>query len=299
MMKLTTCIGVFSLLVGAGCSKKSGDETSADKTGASSTSTEVFAGQKASLPGPLAALALGMDEAEAKKALPALFKDKVNTYGTSRVASGQINDSFVSVSFSFGKLSKVELSVKDSPVEKATKAWGEPERAEIGASKKKALFWVDKDAGIRAVLIPGYTEGEYDLQVSRYLSFEKFASLDDKARPLTANLVLGADPATLLKIFPNSVAQGKVSESASKQTEEMMKGMKDEMAAMGVTVDGKKDRPNLDANLPPTRLGDGNTSVVLHFGDNGRVRSLTTNLDGNDASLLGKDVTTAFDAAWG
>ncbi len=297
MMKLTTCIGVFSLLIGAGCSKKSDDDTSAGKTAASSA--KVFAGQKASLPGPLAALAFGMDEAAAKKALPSLFEDEVSTYGASRVARGQIGDSSVSITFDFGKLSKVELSLKDGPVEKATKAWGEPEHAEFGASKKKALFWVDKEAGIRAVLIPGYTEGEYDLQVSSYLSFERFASLDDKARPLTANLVLGADPATLLKTFPSNVAVGEVSESANKQTEAMMKGLKDDIAAMGVTVGEKTDRPDLDANLPPTRLGDGNTSVVLHFGDNGRVRSLTTNLEGNDATLLGKEVAAAFDKSWG
>ncbi|MBL4632649.1 MAG: hypothetical protein JKY56_02180, partial [Kofleriaceae bacterium] len=294
------CIGVFSLLIGAGCGKKSEDETSGKTaTASSSASTEVFVGKKAGLPGPLGALAFGMDEAGAKKALPSLFEDEVSTYGTSRVARGRLGDNFVSITFDFGKLSKVELSLKDGPAEKATKAWGEPERAEIGASKKKALFWVDTDAGIRAVLIPGYTEGEYDLQVSKYLSFEKFASLDDKARPLSANLVLGADPATLLKTFPSNVAVGEVSEATKKRTEAMMKGMKDEMAAMGVTVGDKKDRPDLDANLPPTRLGDGNTSVVLHFGDNGRVRSLTTNLAGNDATLLGKEVSGAFDKAWG
>lgn len=295
MMKLTRGIGVVLLLLATGCSKKSGEDTPAS----SSASAKVFVGQKAGLPGPLGSLSFGMDEETVKKALPSLFEDEVSVYGSSRVARGELGSSFVNITFEFGGLSKVELSIEEGAVEKATKAWGAPELADLGASDKKALFWVDEDAGIRAVLIPGFTEGQFDLQVSPYVSFKTFATLDDKARPLTPNAVLGADAATLLKTFPSNVGVRELSEAAKKRSEEMMKGLKDDMAKAGVTVGETGDRPDLDASLPPTRLGDGRTSVVIHFQDNGRVRSLTTNLQGNDATLLAKEVTAAFNGSYG
>ena len=286
----------FALLLSPSCKGES--ETESSGKGSKTTATALFTGSKASIPGPLAKLSFGMNEAAAKAAVPSLFEDKVSEYGGgARVATGDVNDMYTRISFKNGALDEVAFSVSKAAIADATKAWGEPTTVAWGIMKEPARVWFDHDAKIRAVGVDSTTGDDVTIEVSPFADYDQFASIGAGELALNPRSVLGKTPEELLKELPQWVKPKDTNSKSAKLTKKMMKGLDDDIKKAGIKL--RTDAPALDAWLPRSLYSDSTTLISLHWNKKNRVRSMTLMLKANDLAKLDAETKAAFDKAYG
>lgn len=127
------------------------------------------------------------------------------------------------------------------------------------------------------------------------LPVKAFVEQDTKQLGFKPQVVLGKLPADLAKELPQYLRKDKTSAAVQAKTDEMMAGMKADLAAKGIDVNKRED---VEFRLPPTpSTKDDSTHVILHTNDDGTVREYGVWFKPSDAERA--EITKAFDELWG
>jgi len=284
----------LALAVGvAGCGKKEEAPAKPKKKALS----ELLDAEKPGLFGPFKTVKFGASLDDVKEAFPKYFEDP-STYGKTLVGRGDIDGYETDISASIeleGGLSSVSVDLpKEEALALLKEKWGDGEQVKLG--RDDVTMWVDEGAGIRAAAKATYDEAVIELEVTQFTSYKAIAEKGTDTIAFKPQDVLGKTAADLLKAFPQYVSEEKDS-AGGRAADKMMKGLENDLKATGINV--KNNRPKLDVSLPGTKYDDSSTLVVLHFDDDGTVRSYTVMVEFEGKKEAGELVTAAFDEIWG
>lgn len=271
---------VVLLMVVAAC--KGGDKKDQADTGSTkgcvtkaAKPADMITGKAPQILSPLDKLSFGMSRADAEKACPNFFADESDKKKAGTFSVGEIIGKFGEVyaqarlEFVADKLDSVVYSLPGEIADGLTAAWGAPKAAN-GAEPAQA--WFDEASTTRAILGPPEHDGRRELAISKYAPLPAFLDPENKAIAWKPQDVLGKQPADLAKQFAQYLKAEKTSAAVKAKTDEMMKDLDKEVAAMGIDTKRNANLPEFELPAAPYNDGD-KTHVILYTNDDSSVRS--------------------------
>lgn len=293
------CVLVVAFAIGCGGSKD--EATSGDETAEAPAAFDLAAQvpDAPDLYGPFAKLSFASTADEVKAALPAFFEDP-STYDDYITGMASVGDVIVSVDV--GKtLRQVGFTLPAAAVAGFEAKWGKGKPVErLG---KKGQVWLNAEKGVKVSAIDDFSPGDVKFEIQPYITYAAIIDRNGGKDTFSPGQVLGKAAPALIATYPDYIKPKDPNSPSAKAAEAMMKNaMKDvekDLAAYGMNIDRDKNKPDVDAKLPGTAYGDGETLVVVHFDDAHKVRSYTVMLKTEGYPAGRDEIVAAVDAAWG
>ncbi|MCE9578164.1 MAG: hypothetical protein K8W52_33875 [Deltaproteobacteria bacterium] len=264
-----------------GCGKK--DASSSDKPGSGSGDTgsgapgkpakptapitAEFFGKTVAPPGDLAKLSIGMAEADARAAAPALFPKPKGDY--------QLSDGpFVGVNFGVGlnkdskKVSRLTISLPPAANAKAMleSAWGKGKDAKDSIDKPRT-YWFDPATGWRAHLEQGFGD-DMSLEFDKYLPVTALLGEGPDTIGFAPQGILGATVDELRTRFPTTIVETDAAKAAADQKKV------GDFAGKDVAKELGEAKPSVRLDLLPTEWESYWTRIQIDFTDDKKVEDV-------------------------
>lgn len=273
---------VIALAACKGGDKDKGGGGGADgKTGCVTKAAKVADLVTSKTPGflaPFTGLKLGMSRDEVAKLCPNFFADadvkgKTGNFSTGEIVGqfGKDSESYAQARLEFiaDKLDSISFSLPPAIGDALAAQWGAPK---VSSGAKPGHAWFDEATKTRAILGPPEYDTRRALEVSSYMPLDAFIEHETTRIAWKPQDVLGKKADDLAKTFPQYKKAVETSAAVKAKTDEMMKELDKEVAALGVKTKRDKELPEFE--LPATPYADGRaTHVILYDNDDGTVRS--------------------------
>jgi hypothetical protein len=276
------------LLATSACDKKSeGDSKTEEqpKVEKKELST-LFTSDKVTLPPPVAALKLGMTEDEGKAAIPKMDDGDIEPeeYPDIRFKADFEKDT--------KKLSRIYFYMpKAEALKLMTAQWGEPKKGTD--LDKEVLWWFNPEAELRVSLSDSYSDGEGQIEFTKYLPVVKFLGEGPELAFQKDAPLLGLTVADLDAKYGSWVKK-ESAEEAAKSQEDIKKFAGEEAGAlMG------KPTASVDLEYPPTEWGKYWTPVHLSWSDEGKIERAWFGIDFEPHPAAKDEIMALLKKKWG